>query len=82
LKRVVGLKEAIETTPIQRNEMIVITAGTAIRIGTVTSITSDHAEIKLREPIATWEGARVAISRRVLGRWRLVGWGIVEEVEE
>jgi len=82
LKRVVGLKEAIETTPIQRNEMIVITAGTAIRIGTVTSITSDYAEIKLREPIATWEGARVAISRRVLGRWRLVGWGIVEEVEE
>jgi len=82
MKRIVGLKEAVEPTPIQRNEMLVITAGTAIRIATVTNIASDTIEVKLREPVSTWRGARIAISRRVLGRWRLAGWGVVEDLEE
>jgi len=82
MKRIVGLKEAVEPTPIQRNEMLVVTAGTAIRIGTVANISGDTIEVKLREPISTWRGARVAISRRVLGRWRLAGWGVVEDLEE
>ncbi|MET1160729.1 MAG: translation initiation factor IF-2 subunit gamma [Thermoprotei archaeon] len=82
LQRVVGTKEMVKTPPLQRNEVIVITAGTAIRVGVITELSKEYMHIKLRDPIVAWEGSRIAISRRVLGRWRLSGWGIVEEVEE
>ena len=80
LQRVVGMKEMVKTPPLRRKEIVVITAGTAIRVGVVLNVTQDTIEIQLRDPIVAWEGSRIAISRRVLGRWRLTGWGIVEEV--
>ncbi|RLG81711.1 MAG: translation initiation factor IF-2 subunit gamma [Thermoprotei archaeon] len=82
LQRIVGMKELVKTPPLQQKEIIVITAGTAIRVGVVTRLSTEYMEVKLRDPIVAWEGSRVAISRRVLGRWRLSGWGIVEELEE
>ncbi len=80
MERVVGTKELVRIQPIKPKEPIVLTVGTAIRIGFVASVRGDTIEVLLRDPIATWEGARVAISRRVLGRWRLTGWGTVESV--
>ncbi len=82
LQRIVGMKEMVKTPPMQQGEVIVITAGTAIRVGVITSLSKEYIEIKLRDPIVAWEGSRIAISRRVIGRWRLSGWGIVEEVSE
>ncbi|OYT37941.1 MAG: translation initiation factor IF-2 subunit gamma [Desulfurococcales archaeon ex4484_58] len=82
LQRIVGMKEMVKTPPLQQNEVIVITAGTAIRVGVITRLTKEYIEIKLRDPIVAWEGSRIAISRRVLGRWRLSGWGVIEEIEE
>jgi len=82
LQRVVGVKEMIKTPPLQQNETIVVTAGTAIRVGVVTKLSREEIEIALRDPAVAWEGSRIAISRRILGRWRLTGWGIIEEIEE
>lgn len=82
LQRIVGVKEAVKTPPLQQNEVIVITTGTAIRVGVVSKISKEYIEIKLRDPVVAWEGSRIAISRRIIGRWRLSGWGIVEEIEE
>lgn len=79
LERVVGAKELIKVTPIKLREPLMITIGTAITLGVVTRVTKDEFEIALRRPVATMRGARVAISRQVLGRWRLVGWGVVKE---
>jgi len=36
--------------------------------------------VELKDPVAVWEGGRVALSRRVLGRWRLAGWGVVKSI--
>jgi translation initiation factor 2 subunit 3 len=80
LKRVVGTREMVKTQPINKGEILIITAGTAIRVGRVANLASDTIEIQLRDPVVAWEGSRIAISRRVLGRWRLTGWGVVEEV--
>jgi len=82
LRRAVGLKEMVKMQPMRKGEIVVVTAGTAIRIATVLNVTSDTVELKLRDPVVAWEGSRIAISRRILGRWRLAGWGIVEEVAE
>ncbi len=77
LERVVGLKEAVKVEPIKKGEMLMLTVGTSISLGITTNVGSDYFEAKLRRPIVAWDGARIAISRRVHGRWRLVGWGHV-----
>ena len=80
MERVVGTRELVRISPIRIREPIVITIGTAIRLGFVTKKSGDVIEISLRDPVVAWKGARVAISRQVLGRWRLTGWGVVEEL--
>ncbi|MCE4624745.1 MAG: translation initiation factor IF-2 subunit gamma [Desulfurococcales archaeon] len=77
LERVVGLKEEIRVEPLRKGEMLMLTVGTTITLGIVTSVKKDTFEAKLRRPVVAWDGARIAISRRVRGRWRLIGWGHV-----
>ncbi len=79
LESVVGLRETIKVEPIRKNEMLMLTVGTAITLGIVTAVGKDTFEIKLRRPVVAWDGARVAFSRRIHGRWRLIGWGFVRE---
>ena len=76
-ERVVGAREFIRAQPIRPRELIMITVGTAITLGIVKSIKKDVVEVLLRRPVATWTNARVAVSRQIMGRWRLVGWGVV-----
>ncbi len=80
MERVVGTKELVKISPIRVREPIIVTVGTAIRLGIVTRVKGDEIEIRLRDPVSTREGSRVAISRQVLGRWRLTGWGTIEEL--
>ncbi len=79
LERVVGTKEMVRMQPLRLREPLMITVGTAITLGIITRLTKDEVELKLRRPVAVWENARVAISRQVMGRWRLVGWGVVKD---
>lgn len=78
LERVVGAKEFVKIQPIRPREIIMLTVGTAITLGIVTKVTKNMLEITLRRPVAAFDGDRVALSRQVLGRWRLVGWGTVK----
>ncbi len=78
LERVIGVKEFVKIQPIRPREIIMLTVGTAITLGIVTKVTKDMLEIALRRPVAAFDGDRVALSRQVLGRWRLVGWGTVK----
>lgn len=81
-ERIVGTKELGKLPPIQVNEKIAVAIGTANRVAVVKSIRKDIMTIELTDPVATWSGSRIAISRRVLARWRLAGWGIIESVSE
>ena len=75
LERVVGLEEDVEVEKIRANEELMLVVGTAITVSNVTSIRDDVVEVKLRRPVCAERGNRVAISRRVGGRWRLIGAG-------
>ena len=77
LERVIGTKELLKVQPLRVREPIMLTIGTTVTLGIITKLAKDEMEVVLRRPVVAWEGARVAISRQVLGRWRLVGWGIV-----
>lgn len=79
MERVIGTKELLKVRPLMRGERVMITAGSAITLGVVSKLGKDIMEVKLRRPVVVWKGMRVAISRQVLGRWRLVGWGKVTE---
>lgn len=78
LERVVGARQALKVEDIKKGEPLMLTVGTGITLGIVTSVKKVVAEVKLRRPVVAWNGARVAISRRVQGKWRLIGWGVVK----
>ncbi|RLF23933.1 MAG: translation initiation factor IF-2 subunit gamma [Thermoprotei archaeon] len=77
LERVVGTKEMMKVERIRVREPLMINVGTATTLGIVTHVRGDEVEIVLRKPICTEAGSRVAISRNIHGRWRLIGWGII-----
>lgn len=77
LDRVVGMDEEKKVEPLRTNESLMLNVGTATSVGTVTSARDSEAEIKLKLPVCLGGGNRVAISRRISGRWRLIGYGLI-----
>jgi translation initiation factor 2 subunit 3 len=77
LERAVGTKELVEVEKIQVREMFLLDVGASITAGTVASIKGNTVTFKLGRSVCTPEGSRVAISRKIAGRWRLVGYGII-----
>lgn len=78
LERVVGIPQEIKTEKIRPNEYLLLSVGTASTIGLVTDVRDDIAEIQLRYPVVAEENQRVAIGRRIINRWRLIGYGIIK----
>ncbi|MDZ7746771.1 MAG: translation initiation factor IF-2 subunit gamma [Halobacteriales archaeon] len=76
LDRVVSADEEIE--PISTNEPLMLTVGTATTVGSVTSARDAEAEVSLKRPVCAEPGAKVAISRRIGARWRLIGVGTLQ----
>ena len=77
-ERVVGTREQERVEPLRMRELLMLTVGTAVTLGVVTKVTSDIVEVVLRRPVVVLPGSKVAISRQVRGRWRLVGWGVAK----
>ena len=77
-ERAVGTKDLVEVKGINVSESLLLDVGTAPTVGKVVGIKGDTAELKLSRPICAEESARVAVSRRIAGRWRLIGFGIIE----
>ncbi len=77
LKKVVGMDEETEVEPLRTNEPLMLNVGTATSVGRVTSARGSEADIELKLSVAAEEEDRVAISRRISGRWRLIGYGII-----
>lgn len=78
LERVVGTKEERAVEPIKTTEPLMINVGTATTIGVVTSAREDESDVKLKLPVCAKPGQRIALSRRVGARWRLIGYGIIK----
>ncbi len=77
LDRVVGSQKEIEVDNIKTGEPLMMNIGTTTTVGVVKSGRADSAEMKLKLPICAEEGQRVAISRRIGNKWRLIGYGII-----
>ncbi|MCX6651262.1 MAG: translation initiation factor IF-2 subunit gamma [Methanomassiliicoccales archaeon] len=78
LERVVGTSDDMVVENIKTNEPLMLSIGTATTVGLVTSARGDSSEVALKIPVCAEEGQRVAISRKIANKWRLIGFGIVE----
>lgn len=78
LDRVVGTKNETDVEPIHSSENLMINIGTTTTVGLVSSVRGDEVDVKLRLPVCAEDGQRVALSRRVGARWRLIGYGIIK----
>lgn len=78
LDRVVGTKDETDVEPIHSSENLMINIGTTTTVGLVTSARDNIVDVKLRLPVCAEDGQRVALSRRVGARWRLIGYGIIK----
>ncbi len=75
---VVGADRDLKVESIKTKEPLMLNAGAATTAGVVTSAQSDAIEMILKLPICLEEGGRVAISRRIEDRWRLIGYGVIK----
>lgn len=78
LERAVGTKELIKVEKINTNESLLLHLGAAITVGRVTGMGKDSVTLQLTRPVCAQQGARVAISRKIGGRWRLIGYGMIK----
>jgi translation initiation factor 2 subunit 3 len=75
LERVVGTREDLNVQPIKTGEPLMLTVGVVRTLGTAEPAKGGSIKVPLRLPVCALKGERVAISRQVMGRWRLVGVG-------
>jgi translation initiation factor 2 subunit 3 len=66
----------VKVEPIKVKEPLRLNIGTAATLGTVMSARDGKIEVKLRKPVCMMPRSRVAISRRITDRWRLIGAGV------
>ena len=74
---VVGSREEEKVAMVAKGEKLLLNIGTAKTMGDVTEIRKSIMEAMLSIPVCAEAGDRVAISRRIGGRWRLIGVGTV-----
>jgi translation initiation factor 2 subunit 3 len=78
LKRVVGTIEEKAVEQIKTNEPLMLTIGTATTVGVVTESHDNTVIVTLKLSVCANEGQRIAISRRIDGRWHLIGFGEIQ----
>ncbi len=78
LERVVGAAVDLAVDSIKTNEPLMLSVGTATTVGVVTSARGEESEVALKIPVCADKNQRVAISRKISGKWRLIGYGIIQ----
>ncbi len=81
LKRVVGSDKEMNVDLIKPKETLMFTVATANTVGLVNTVKSDEIELTLKYPVAAIEGMRIAIGRRIMNRWRLIGYGTILAIQ-
>ncbi len=79
MERVVGSSSELTIEPLKHHEPLMLSVGTAVTVGVVTNAKKDIVEVTLKRPVCAEIGARIAISRQVGARWRLIGMGVLAE---
>ena len=79
LTNVVGSKDELKVEPIKKGEPLMLNVNSATTAGIVTTLEKNKIYVKLKRPVCAEEGSKIAISRRIGTRWRLVGWAFIKK---
>ena len=79
LQRVVGAKEELNVEPIKMNEVLMLNVNSAATVGTVARLKKNNVLCKLKIPVCAQKGSKTTISRKIGTRFRLIGYGDIEE---
>jgi len=82
LKRVVGTIEEKNVEPLKTNEPLMLTVGTATTVGIITELREKKVRVKLKLSVCAEEGQRIAVSRRIEGKWHLIGYGEIAYIKQ
>ncbi len=77
LERAVGTKELLKVEKFNPDEVLLLHIGATVNVGKILSIKQNIIKVKLTRPICALPGSRVAISRKITARWRLIGYGLI-----
>lgn len=80
MERLVGSEEEKEIENIKEHEPLMLNIGTGKTAGIVTQA-GKNVKIDLKVPICAEPGDRIAISRQIGSRWRLIGHGKIKSTE-
>jgi translation initiation factor 2 subunit 3 len=75
LERIVGTEDMATVAEIKPGESLMVNVGTARSLGIVKKVKGKEIEMELKIPVCADKEDRVVLSRQVLGRWRLIGYG-------
>ena len=73
----VGTQELVKVDKIRMQEILRLNIGTGVTVGIVSSSRDTVVDSKLKKPVCASKGDKIAISRRIGERWRLIGAGTV-----
>ncbi len=77
--KVVGMEKEKNVEEIKTREPLMLTVGSSTTVGVVTSAREEEAAVRLKRSVCAEEGQRIAISRRIKGKWHLIGHGVIKE---
>ncbi len=80
MDRLVGAEDEQEIENIKENEALMLNVGTGKSAGIVTQA-GKNVRLDLKVPVCAEEDDRVAISRQIGSRWRLIGHGKISSLE-
>ncbi|MBR9680010.1 MAG: translation initiation factor IF-2 subunit gamma [Candidatus Altiarchaeota archaeon] len=74
---VIGFEDkVIKVEPLRSGEPLVVNVNTTVTVGMVKS-SGDTTELILKKPVCADKQDRIVLSRKVDGKWRLIGFGTI-----
>ena len=72
-------KNIQDVEELKTKEPLMITVGTRTTVGMPITVKENIVDINLTIPVCAPVGQRIALSRRVDGKWHLIGYGIIKK---
>jgi translation initiation factor 2 subunit 3 len=79
LQRVVGTKKELKVEPIKLNEQLMLNVNSSATVGIVTEARKSEIRCSLKIPVCASHESRIAISRNIGNRFRLIGYCEIQE---
>ncbi len=76
---VIGMREQVKVEPPKIKEEFVLNIGASRVLGIVASMKSDEIMFRLAAPVVAYKNSKVALSRKIANRWRLIGYGVLKD---